>query len=216
MSGTAVQEFTPASPELERYDADVRLYAREAEWRPLMASRIDLQPGQTFVDIGAGTGSLAIALQARCPQARIVAVDPDPQVLAIARRKAAAARADIDWREAFVRAEDWSPGSVNHVACSLVLHQVPLAEKRRLLATMTEWIGDHGTLHIADYGRQRGTMRTRFRQTVQAGDGIADTQPNADGAIERMFVELGLRRVGRDRHFRTRSGLFSLFSRRAR
>ena len=216
MSGDAdPRAFTPASPALARYDEDVRRYAREAEWRAVLAARIDPQAGQTIIDIGAGTGTLAVMLKARCPQARIVAVDPDPEVLAIARAKAAAAQVGIEWRQGFAAADDWPPGTVDHVACSLVLHQVPSSEKRRLLETMKQWIGSRGTIHIADYARQRGTMRARFRRTVQAGDGLEDTQPNADGMIETLFTELGLKRIGRDRHFRTLSGRFSLFARTA-
>jgi ubiquinone/menaquinone biosynthesis C-methylase UbiE len=213
----AAAEFTPAAGigALARYDAGVREYTREAEWRPLMVARIDPQPGQAVVDVGAGTGTLAVMLKSRCPQARIVALDPDPEALAMAQAKAQDAQVEIEWRQGFAETVDYPAGSIDHVVCSLVLHQVPLGQKRALLETMRAWVGERGTIHIADYARQRGTMRARFRATVQAGDGIADTQPNADGALEALFRELKLRKVGRDRHFVTRSGRFSLLSRRA-
>ncbi|MDE2301691.1 MAG: class I SAM-dependent methyltransferase [Sphingomonadales bacterium] len=212
------RDFTPAAGHggaLARYDEGVRAYTREAEWRPLMVARIDPQPGQLIVDIGAGTGTLAVALAQRCPGARIVACDPDPAPLAIAHARAEAAGAAIEWRQGFAGDEDWPAGTVDHATCSLVLHQVPTGEKRRLIQAMGRWTAGRGTIHIADYARQRGTMRQRFRATVQAGDGIEDTQPNADGMLELIFAELKFRRIGRDRHFRTRSGRFSLFSRQA-
>ena len=218
MTAASDRTFTPAAGAtgaLARYDAGVREYTREADWRPLMVARIDPQPGQTIVDIGAGTGTLAVALKVRCPEARIVAIDPDPEALAIARAKAEAAQVEIEWHQGFADIADHPAGSIDHATCSLVLHQVPVAEKRAILTTMRAWTAGRGTIHVADYGRQRGTERLRFRRTVQAGDGVADTQPNADGALERLFRELGLRKIGRDRHFATRSGRFSLFSRQA-
>lgn len=214
----AAQEtaFTPAAGhggELAAYDAGVRAYTRESEWRPLMVRRIAPQPGQTIVDIGAGTGSLVVALKSQCPEARIIAIDPDPEALAIAQAKAHASGVEIEWRQGFASIDDFPPGSVDHATCSLVLHQVPLAQKRAIIATMRAWTAAGGQLHVADYGRQRGKMQQRFRATVQAGDGIEDTQPNADGVLDLIFRELKLRKVGRDRHFITRSGRFSLYTR---
>ena len=210
------RQYTPAaghSGELAAYDDAVRAYTKEAVWRPLMVQRINPQPSQTIVDIGAGTGTLAVALKKRCPEATVIAFDPDRAALELARAKAKAESVEIDWRLGFAEPDAFAPDTVDHATCSLVLHQVPLSEKRAILETMCKWTKGVGTIHIADYGRQRGTMRSRFRKTVQAGDGIEDTQPNADGALEHIFHELGLRRYLRDRHFATLSGRFSLFSR---
>src|SRR3546814_13106171 len=73
---------------------------REKRWRSDLLKLVAPQPGDRIVDIGCGTGTLAIALKGGEPESEIFAVDPDPAVLEIARSKARTAGADIHWFEA--------------------------------------------------------------------------------------------------------------------
>lgn len=50
-----------------------------------------LRPAIRVLDLGCGTRSQALVIKRRCPSANVVGIDIDPDVLAIARRKAAAA-----------------------------------------------------------------------------------------------------------------------------
>jgi ubiquinone/menaquinone biosynthesis C-methylase UbiE len=80
------EAFTPA---LGRF-APVRFYdfvaglMRERVWRGLVVGYVVPQPDDVIVDVGCGTGSLALMLQRRQPEARIVGIDPDREVLKIA------------------------------------------------------------------------------------------------------------------------------------
>lgn len=214
MSEAPPPGFTPAAsrPELSgQYDRLVRIFAREKAWRPAMVDRVTPRPGQTIVDIGCGTGTLAIALKRRCPDARIVAIDPDPEILAIARGKADGL--DIEWTQGLASEDRFAAGAVDATTCSLVLHQVPLETKREIVATMRRWCRPGGTIHITDYGRQRGAMRWLFRQTVQRGDGVEQTQPNADGILEELLAQPGLSLSQPDKRITTPCGTITLFSR---
>jgi ubiquinone/menaquinone biosynthesis C-methylase UbiE len=133
--------FTPA---LGRF-APTRFYdhmvalTRERLWRALAAMYVAPRPDDVIVDVGCGTGSLALLLARAEPRARIVGLDPDPDVLAVARRKAHAADAAVRWRvgmgDALVKL--LGAGSVNTVVSSLVLHQCPVSVKRAVLASMS-------------------------------------------------------------------------------
>jgi hypothetical protein len=65
-------------------------------------------------------------------RARVVGLDPDPDVLAVARRKADATDAAVEWHVGMgdVLAESVGADSVDSVVSSLVLHQCPVAMKR--------------------------------------------------------------------------------------
>jgi hypothetical protein len=88
---------------------------------------------------------------------------------------------------------------------------VPLGGKRELLAAMFAGLPPGGHLHIADYGWQRTpAMRLGFR-IVQALDGVANTQPNADGCMPALMEEAGFRHVAETAVIATVTGSISLY-----
>lgn len=187
--------FTPA---LGRF-APVRFYdlvaslTRERLWRGLVVAHVAPRTNDVIVDVGCGTGSLALLLRGAQPQARIVGIDPDPEVLSMAKRKAADAGAEVEWRVGMGDAleEVISPGSASAAVSSLVLHQCPTDMKRAVLQSMFASLGPGGKLVIADYGLQRTRlMRLAFR-IVQFADGKENTQPNADGILPQLISEAG-------------------------
>jgi ubiquinone/menaquinone biosynthesis C-methylase UbiE len=207
--------FTPA---LGRF-APTRFYdhmvalTRERLWRALAAMYVAPRPDDVIVDVGCGTGSLALLLARVEPRARIVGLDPDPDVLAVARRKAHAADAAVRWRvgmgDALVKL--LGAGSVNTVVSSLVLHQCPVSVKRAVLASMSAVLRPGRKLVIADYGRQRTRlMRLAFR-IVQLADGKEDTQPNADGALPGLMSDAGFRDVREAEVVPTVTGSISVY-----
>ena len=103
--------------------------------------------------------------------------------------------------------------SFDTIYCSLVLHQVPPETKTELIDGMIALLKPGGALQIADYAKQSGLMRGLFRLTVQMTDGVADTQPNADGRLEELLRDERLQISQPDGSLATPSGRISLFSR---
>nr|WP_042197582.1 class I SAM-dependent methyltransferase [Kibdelosporangium sp. MJ126-NF4]CEL23055.1 Ubiquinone/menaquinone biosynthesis methyltransferase UbiE [Kibdelosporangium sp. MJ126-NF4]CTQ90193.1 Ubiquinone/menaquinone biosynthesis methyltransferase UbiE (EC 2.1.1.-) [Kibdelosporangium sp. MJ126-NF4] len=207
--------FTPA---LGRF-APTRFYdhvvalTRERLWRALAAMHVAPRPDDVIVDVGCGTGSLAVLLARVEPLARVVGVDPDPDVLAVARRKASATGARVRWQTGMgdELTQSLEAGSVSTVVSSLVLHQCPIAVKRAILASMFSVLSPGGKLVIADYGLQRtALMRLGFR-VVQLADGKKDTQPNADGALPWLITDAGFRDVREAEVVSTVSGSISIY-----
>lgn len=94
----AHRDFVPAlgkSGSLDRYDAAIALMTREKRWRSDLLRFAEPRPGERIVDIGCGTGTFAIALKQAARESIVLAVDPDPAVLEIARAKAEVADAEI-------------------------------------------------------------------------------------------------------------------------
>ncbi|MFG6441495.1 peptide chain release factor N(5)-glutamine methyltransferase [Roseateles sp. LKC17W] len=61
--------------------------------------RLAALPGEPcIVDLGTGSGAIALALKAACPRARVTAVDVSADALAVARANGERLALDIDWR----------------------------------------------------------------------------------------------------------------------
>ena len=211
----STQSFTPALGRFApaRFFDPVVALTRERLWRALAAMHVAPQPDTAIADVGCGTGSLALLLGRVEPRARIVGLDPDPEVLAVARRKSDAAEAAVQWcvgmGDALV--ESLGANSVDTVVSSLVFHQCPLPMKRAVLASMSAVLRPGGKLVIADYGLQRTTlMRMAFR-IVQLADGKEDTQPNADGVLPELMADAGFHDVREAEVVPTVSGSISVY-----
>lgn len=212
----AADTFTPALGQhwlTPLYDVAIRVLTRENVWRRALATQVDPREGDGILDVGCGTGTFLIRLAMQAPKARFVGIDPDPEVLARARLKAAKAGRSIEFVQGFLSEDVVARlGPLTKVVSSLVLHQVPLAEKRRILSLMCRALAEGGEAHIADYGAQATTlMRWLFRRTVQSLDGRENTQPNADGVLPRLMREAGFRQVEERAKIPTPTGSISLY-----
>lgn len=205
--------FTPAAGRFaptSLYDRGVALLTRESIWRSELVRRLSPAPGDSILDVGCGTGSMAILLKRAAPGARIVGLDPDAEALAIAKRKARAAGVEIEWHQGFAH-DAANFGSFDKVISSLVFHQVPLDGKRSGIAAMFAAAKAGGLVSIADYAAQRTwRMRLLFR-FIQLIDGRENTQLNADGFIEAELSGIMGRPVAPDFAINTPTGTISLF-----
>lgn len=214
------ESFTPALGRTELtglYDAAIRTFTRERRWRGRMMTMITLRAGERLLDVGCGTGTLAVALKRSCPDAIIVGLDPDPAVLEIAAAKAEKAGAHVEWRLGFAHDAAAVAGDSRFdvVVSSLLFHQVPMEEKRAGLAAMCRALKPGGRLVLADYGAQRTwPMRALFRATVQRLDGRENTQPNADGVLDVLLPQAGFEGVTEAHVIPTATGFISLFGAR--
>lgn len=205
--------FTPAFPLLGLYDPIVRLLSRDRAWRAALLDRLAPRAGELIVDAGCGTGTFLADAARRAPRAELIGMDPDARVLRRAAGKLAEAGVAVDLQQGYLRdIAGLLEGRVAaKITCSLVFHQVPLAEKRAGLAAMYDALAPGGTLLIADYGLQRtAAMRALFR-LVQIVDGFADTQPNADGVLPFLMREAGFTDVEETDLFATATGSVSIY-----
>lgn len=191
--------FTPALGRFGAgwlYDAVVALTG-ERGWRRAACRELAAEPGDVVVDVGCGSGSQSLMVYALQPQARIVGVDPDVRMLALARRKAEKVSAPVEFRSGMgdALAAVLPDVRADKVISSLVLHQCPLPMKRAILASMHEVLKPGGRLVIADFGRQRSWLMRAAFLIVQMADGFADTQPNADGVLPDLMRQAGFGNV---------------------
>jgi ubiquinone/menaquinone biosynthesis C-methylase UbiE len=193
------------------YDATVALMTCERTWRRAFIKQIDPTPRDVILDVGCGTGTLAVLLAKACPGASIHAIDPDPEVLSRAELKARDADVLVHFAKGYAQETAAARVRPNKVVSSLVLHQVPLAGKRSAILSAFAALRTGGELHIADYGEQRSPlMKFAFRQ-VQALDGYRNTQPNAEGILPELMTEAGFTGVTETAVIQTPTGAISLY-----
>lgn len=195
------------------YDVVIALMTREDTWRRLLLSTLKPHPGDVILDVGCGTATLAIMIKRQCPQARVIGLDPDPEVLRIARRKAIQAGVAIEFVEGRAdRIRDAVPAGVpNKVVSSLVFHHLSLETKRTALEAIFAVLRPGGALHVADYGLQRTWLLRALFRLVQNLDGFETTQPNADGVLPRLMTEAGFDAVIETHVVPTPTGSISLY-----
>lgn len=105
------------------YDAAIGLATREGRWRNRLVAQMNLRPDDRILDVGCGTGSLALMLKRRAPSATVFGLDPDPQTLEMARRKARRAGANINFLQGFAVDALIKPlRPLTKIVISLVLH----------------------------------------------------------------------------------------------
>ena len=98
-----------------------RLLAEAQE--AVMTSFLDSVEGLRVLDVGTGTGRAAIALASR--GARVTGIDASDEMLAVGRRRAAAAGVDVDFVTGDAHALAFEDGSFDVVVCLRVLMHTP-------------------------------------------------------------------------------------------
>ncbi len=209
------KDFTPALGRLgatRHYDRLLALFTRERRWRSASLAELAPAAGDVVVDVGCGTGTLAIALKAAEPACRVVGVDPDPEALAIACSKS---DLDVEWVQAMGdrAAEVCGEGAATKASISLVLHQCETPVKRAILAGMFALLRPGGKLLVTDYGVQRGLMRLAFL-SIRLTDGFSATGPNAAGMLPGLIAEAGFADVRETYAVRTPTGRIALYAAR--
>ncbi len=194
---TKDRAFTPALGKLgltATYDWVIAVMTHERKWRRELLQSLSPKPCETIVDLGSGTGTLAVMIYQSAAALKVIAVDPDPEVRAIASAKAIIAKAEIEFVTALGgdRVDGLPYSQADKVVTSLVLHQCAMAAKKELLANAFALLAPGGLLYVADYGVQKSTlMRLLFNQ-VRSLDGYENTKANKDGIIPLLIAEAGL------------------------
>src|ERR1700747_895436 len=80
------------------YDPLIARWPAGNRMRSIVVDALDPAPGQRLLELGCGSGRLAISIKRRCPDVAITAVDGNRDILEIARDRANQAGVDIDFR----------------------------------------------------------------------------------------------------------------------
>jgi ubiquinone/menaquinone biosynthesis C-methylase UbiE len=126
------------------------------ELRQRTATLAQLQPGEQVLDVGCGTGALAIEVARRVGRAgRVTGIDPGTQQIASARSKAARRHMPIDFQIGLIEQLPFPDQSFDVVFSTLMIHHLPANLKRQGLAEIARVLKPGGRLVIADFKRKQ-------------------------------------------------------------
>jgi ubiquinone/menaquinone biosynthesis C-methylase UbiE len=194
------------------YDSIVALTMRERLFRGKLARQVlaDLPDGARIADVGAGTGTFAIELAAAAPAATVVAIDGDPQVLALARAKDGAAA--VEWKPGLAGELPLADQGCDRVAMSLLLHHLDPDGKRAALAEAHRVLRPGGSLHVADWGKPQDPAMRAGLFTLAIFDGFDGIRDHAAGRLPLFIAGAGFGDVHSYGRLRTAWGSLELLS----
>ena len=186
MSATAKEPRKPYLPAmghdrlLPLYDPLQRLLGMGSLHRQLV-DQACIQPDQRVLEIGCGTGNLAILIKRLHPDAEVVGIDPNPKALARAQRKAWREALSVQLDRGFAEELPYPEASFDRVLSALMFHHLGPEEKERTLDEARRVLKPGGSLHLLDFGgeqvRSDGFLTRLHHRSESLRDNFGDRIP---------------------------------------
>ncbi len=148
-----------------RYDLLLWLISRGRE-RAFRQKQLDLAsivPGQSILDVGCGTGTLAIEAKRRVGlSGKVYGIDASPEMIARAKRKAKTAGLDLMFDTAAVEAIPFPDASFDVVLSTVMLHHLPDEARHRGILEIRRVLKPGGRLLAVDFGGVKSEKHSRI------------------------------------------------------
>lgn len=193
------------------YDPAIRWTTREATFKRRLLDQAAPQPGQRVLDLGCGTGTLAIMAKRAQPDAHISGLDADPDVLERARDKADAASLSIRFDQGLSNELPYVDASFDLVLSSLFFHHLSPEDKRQTSEEIARVLKPGGALHVADWGCPADPLMRALSLQIRFFDGFEATRDNLSGALPIILERAGLIDAAERAGLRTMFGTLAFF-----
>lgn len=173
------------------YDPLGRLTFPDEAVKRALTDQVHAGNGMQVLDVGCGTGTLAVMLAQARAGVDVTGVDGDADILRIAREKVHASGARVHLVEGLATALPFGDSSFDRVTTSLVLHHLAPRDKTLALREIHRVLRPGGELHIADWGKPHDPLMRVAFLGVQLLDGFVTTRDHAAGRLPQLVSEAG-------------------------
>jgi len=167
------------------YDLALEVLGFGRSFKDGIARLAEVGTGQDVLDLGCGTGTLLQALVARQPDGRYVGLDPDPQVLARARRRLTGATVEL--LEGYGEELPFEADTFDLVVSTLMFHHLTDAAKQATLAEVGRVLRPAGRLLLVDFGRPRSGLPRTLLTVGSIFDGRHNMRANLAGELPALL-----------------------------
>jgi ubiquinone/menaquinone biosynthesis C-methylase UbiE len=147
---------------------------RERAFREKMLEFARLQPGESVLDVGCGTGTVAILARRQVgPTGEVCGIDASPEMVDRARKKAKRAGIEVSFQNAFAQSLPYADSRFDVVLTTVMLHHLPKQARAALAAEILRVLKPGGRMLAIDFG---GTapVRKSFLDHVHRRHGRVD------------------------------------------
>lgn len=186
------------------YDPFVSLLmaGRRGRLRKTTVDLAQILAGSTVLEVGCGTGDVALLAKTRAgQQGAVYGIDPAPEMIAVAREKAARQGRRVDFQIGVIEALAFPDASFDVVLSSMMMHHLPAELKPRGLAEIARVLKPGGRLLIVDMKRPSthvGHVLSLLTGHHAVRTGVDDLPPllEAAGFADIELGETGFRTLG--------------------
>lgn len=148
-----------------RYDLTVAVMfaGRGRRFRGYVADVLGVDPGDRVLDVGCGTGTLALVLAGRAgPAGAVVGVDAATEMIAAAQQKSRGKKDAPTFQVAPAQGLPFPDGSFDAVVTSLMIHHLPEAARAGTIREMLRVLRPGGRLLIVEFRAPQGRAGKRM------------------------------------------------------
>lgn len=172
------------------FDFIQRYIVRDVRYKTMLIQQADIQPGHSVLDLGCGTGTLAIMAKGSQPSADVSGLDADPDMLKVARYKSGERMALVKFDVGFTNKLPYPDVSFDRVLSSIMIHHLKTPDKITTAREVFRVLKPGGELHIIDFGKPYtwyGKMLGPFLHLFE------EANDNIDGRLPEIFGAPGLK-----------------------
>jgi ubiquinone/menaquinone biosynthesis C-methylase UbiE len=171
------------------YDFIQKWIVRDKRYKSRLIEQAQIQPGMRVMDLGCGTGTLAIMAKRAQPNAELVGLDADPEMLKMAYTKKDQENLDVKFDVGFTNDLPYPDASFDCVLSSIMIHHLKTPDKEKTAREIYRVLKPGGQLHVIDFGKPStfyGKLLGPFLHKFE------EANDNIDGKLPIIFREAGL------------------------